>query len=467
MKMKFTIPYRANWGEKLCVCLRFIHADDPKYDEWVDLEMYTRDGYLWEVETSTRDNKRHPFSYIHYYYRVLDADGKTCRIESLSEVRAYGYNPAKNYYFNDCWLEDKKEALSYQKGEYKNFPAKIELADTYLIDRVPLFEKTVIFKVSAPKLHPGETIALLGNHPTLGNWNTAHFLPMPPSGLDNDEYVLSVNVAPIEGPIEYKYVVIDKETMQFKRWEYGDNRKVSDVPIYQDDVYVLHGGELRTKKLTHGIQFDFDTYIFDLDGTLLSTLDDLAASCNYALRVNGLKEYSVDAVRMMVGNGIRLLMQRAVYSQKNVDEKEFEHIFRDFRNHYLAHNTDRTKPYPGIMDMLSALKARGKNVAVVSNKFCEATQALCKHYFGDLVDVAIGEKEGIKKKPAPDTVNEALRLMHASRGKAVYIGDSDVDVETARNSGMPCISVLWGFRDQDFLSEHGATIYVSSPEQLM
>ena len=119
------------------------------------------------------------------------------------------------------------------------------------------------------------------------------------------------------------------------------------------------------------------------------------------------------------------------------------------------------------LEMLEELKNRGKNIAVVSNKFYAATQEICRHFFGDLVDVAIGERENIKKKPAPDTVNEALRQLHANRDRAVYIGDSDVDVMTAKNSGMPCISVLWGFRDHDFLLAHGASILVSSPLQIL
>ena len=179
-------------------------------------------------------------------------------------------------------------------------------------------------------------------------------------------------------------------------------------------------------------------------------------------------ERSIEEVRMMVGNGVKLLMERAIGKERlESGEVDFDRVFQDFRNHYMVHNLDETAPYPGIMDMLKELKARGKNIAVVSNKFYAATEELCRHFFGDLVDVAIGEREGIEKKPAPDTVNEALRLLHADRETAVYIGDSDVDVMTARNSHMPCISVLWGFRDCDFLSEHGATIYVSAPDQLL
>lgn len=213
-----------------------------------------------------------------------------------------------------------------------------------------------------------------------------------------------------------------------------------------------------------GVQFNFDTYVFDLDGTLLSTLDDLAASCNYALRTNGLPERTIDEVRRFVGNGVKKLMERAI--PDGLSNPLFEKTYGDFRQHYMSHNLDTTSPYPGIMEMLRSLRARGKRVAVVSNKFYAATQALCRHFFGDLVEVAIGEREDIRKKPAPDTVVEALRQLGVSSDKAVYIGDSDVDVMTARNSGMPCISVLWGFRDYDFLVEHGATIFVTSPLQL-
>lgn len=212
------------------------------------------------------------------------------------------------------------------------------------------------------------------------------------------------------------------------------------------------------------VQFNYDTYVFDLDGTLLSTLGDLAASCNHALRANGMPERTIDEVRRFVGNGVKKLMERAIPG--GLDNPLFEKTFADFRQHYMHHNLDTTCPYPGVMEMLESLRSRGKKVAVVSNKFYAATQALCKHFFGDLVDVAIGEREGIRKKPAPDTVNEALAQMNVGKERAVYIGDSDVDIMTANYCGMPCISVLWGFRDYDFLVEHGATIFVTSPLQL-
>lgn len=209
----------------------------------------------------------------------------------------------------------------------------------------------------------------------------------------------------------------------------------------------------------------YNTYIFDLDGTLLSSLADLAASCNYALRTNGMPERTLDEVRRFVGNGVKKLMERA--TPDGLQNPLFDKTLADFRQHYMKHNLDTTCPYEGVMPMLEELQRRGKKVAVVSNKFYAATQELCHHFFGDLVTVAIGEREDIRKKPAPDTVIEALRQLNATTEESVYIGDSDVDIDTARNAGMPCISVLWGFRDKDFLIEHGATTLVATPQEIL
>lgn len=211
----------------------------------------------------------------------------------------------------------------------------------------------------------------------------------------------------------------------------------------------------------------YSTYIFDLDGTLLDTLGDLAASVNYALRSCGMPEHSVEDVRRFVGNGVRLLMERAV--PDGASNPRFDEAFSVFRQHYMAHSLDTTRPYDGIPEMLAALKAKDCRLAVVSNKFYAATQELCRHFFADTIDVAIGEHEaeGIRKKPAPDTVFEALRQLGVGKDNAVYVGDSDVDIQTARNSGLPCISVLWGFRDRDFLIKNGAETFVSAPSEIL
>lgn len=210
---------------------------------------------------------------------------------------------------------------------------------------------------------------------------------------------------------------------------------------------------------------EYSTYVFDLDGTLLNTLDDLAASTNYALRQYGMKEHCIDDIRRFVGNGVKKLMERAV--PDGTDNLHFEEAYATFRQHYLEHSLDTTRPYPGVEDLLRNLRRRGKRIAVVSNKFYAATQELCCHFFGDTVEVAIGEREDIRRKPAPDTVVEALRQLGVTAEDAVYVGDSDVDVATAHNSGLPCISVLWGFRDKDFLIAHGATTFVNEPHEIL
>ncbi len=211
----------------------------------------------------------------------------------------------------------------------------------------------------------------------------------------------------------------------------------------------------------------YTTFIFDLDGTLLDTLGDLAASVNYAMSRHGMRTYSTGEVRMMVGNGVVKLIERAVPGGR--ENPYFEAALDTFRQHYLQHSLDTTRPYDGIIDMLGELKQRGCQTAVVSNKFDAATKSLCRHFFPTAIDVAIGEHEaeGIRRKPAPDTVMEALRQLKADPARAVYVGDSDVDIDTAAASGLPCISVLWGFRDRHFLEAHGATTFAASPADLL
>lgn len=211
----------------------------------------------------------------------------------------------------------------------------------------------------------------------------------------------------------------------------------------------------------------YNTYIFDLDGTLLNTLNDLAAATNFALRTHGMPEHTVDEVRCFVGNGVRMLMVRAVPGGEQ--NPMLPQALDTFRQYYLEHSLDTTCPYPGIPEVLAELRRRGKRLAVVSNKFQTATEELCLHFFQDTIEVAIGENEaaGIRKKPAPDTVYEALRRLGGSREGAVYVGDSDVDIATARAAGLPCISVLWGFRDRDFLLSNGATTLIAEPQQLL
>lgn len=191
--------------------------------------------------------------------------------------------------------------------------------------------------------------------------------------------------------------------------------------------------------------------IWDLDGTLLDTLEDLAASTNAALTAHGYPPRSLSEVRAFVGNGVRNLITRALPRENCPD---LEAVFADFRAHYAAHCNDRTRPYPGILDALRELKAAGIPMAVVSNKLDPAVKALCKLHFGDLLDCAIGECDGLARKPAPDTVFRALDLLGCTEG--IYVGDSEVDIATAENAGLSAVIVGWGFRPEETLLAAGA-----------
>ena len=216
--------------------------------------------------------------------------------------------------------------------------------------------------------------------------------------------------------------------------------------------------------------------VFDLDGTLLDTLEDLADATNAALKMNGMPERSVDEVRRFVGNGVANLILRAMPGGKVTDTMDtadvpeiHAKVLSDFKNYYGEHCEEKTKPYEGIIPMLRGLKDRGIGIAVVSNKSDFAVKKLMPAYFGDLIDIASGEDEahGIGKKPAPEMVFAALRHMGVSPSEAIYVGDSDVDIATAANAEMPCVSVTWGFRSREFLLEHGAKVMIDDPGDLI
>ena len=204
--------------------------------------------------------------------------------------------------------------------------------------------------------------------------------------------------------------------------------------------------------------------IFDLDGTLLDTLDDLADAVNWALKQEQLPRRTREEVRAFVGNGIRNLIERAVPA--GTEAAQTDRVFAGFKARYAGHCADKTRPYPGILELLARLRAEGIRTAVVSNKADFAVQTLCRDYFPGLVDCAVGERAGIPKKPAPDSVQEVLRALKISREQAVYVGDSEVDVVTARNAGMNGILVLWGFRDRQTLERAGAKTFAATAEEL-
>lgn len=210
----------------------------------------------------------------------------------------------------------------------------------------------------------------------------------------------------------------------------------------------------------------YKTVVFDLDGTLLNTLEDLWISTNAALAAHGMPEHTIDDVRRFVGNGIALLIHRAVPAGTPADVEAA--VLEEFKRHYGAHCEDHTAPYPGVPQMLSRLHEAGVGLAVVSNKADFAVQELVSRQFPGTFDVVLGENEaaGIRKKPAPDMVEAALERMGRDRDGLVYVGDSEVDVQTAASAACPCVTCTWGFRTRGELEEAGATTYVDSPREL-
>ena len=208
----------------------------------------------------------------------------------------------------------------------------------------------------------------------------------------------------------------------------------------------------------------YDTVVFDLDGTLLNTLEDLKNATNYALRAHGYPERSLEEVRRFVGNGVCKLLERAL--PETVGEQRFQQLFQTFKDYYAVHCEDTTCVYDGVLEMLKKLREAGCGIAIVSNKIDSAVKELNETYFKDFVNTAIGEKKGIRRKPAPDMVYAALKELGKPAGCAVFVGDSDVDIQTAANAGLDCISVSWGFRSVGFLKEHGASVIADTPEEV-
>lgn len=208
-----------------------------------------------------------------------------------------------------------------------------------------------------------------------------------------------------------------------------------------------------------------DTVIFDMDGTVLNTLEDLTDAVNHVFSQFDLPPRTIDEYRKFFGNGIGYAMRCA--APEGTPDELIDKMIPVFREYYDKHCLDKTKPYDGILELMKSLKAKGYKMAIVSNKIDSAVKELNDRFFSDYVSVAIGEKAKVRRKPAPDTVIAALKELRSERSEAVYIGDSEVDLKTAQNSGLPCIAVLWGFRDRDHLTENGAVLFAEKPADVL
>ena len=208
----------------------------------------------------------------------------------------------------------------------------------------------------------------------------------------------------------------------------------------------------------------YDSVIYDLDGTLLNTIDDLASAVNHAMRTFGYPEHSVAAVCRMVGNGMANLMHSALPA--DVSPERFDEALAAFKAHYALHSNDLTRPYPGICELLESLAQEGVKQAVVSNKGDPFVKELCSRYFGGCIALAVGEQPDVRRKPHPDSLLKVMAELGCEPGRTLYVGDSDVDILTASNAGVDCASVTWGFRPEEELAAAGASILIRQPDEL-
>ena len=250
MKLKFTIQYGTQWGENLCVIITYTSLDGTEKSN--RLVMTTTDGWQWEAETSALESRQHPIASFTYFYQVEDADGCMLRREWMLVPRTYYFDSSKDYELADQWREVPLQYHLYSNA-YRT-TAHLPISNEVEPKRVPLYRKTILFRVSAPQLQQGQSVAILGDHPALGSWNTARYLRMEPIGCC--EWLLSVNVDVIMLPIEYKYVVVDDKTHSLLAWEEGDNRVINgpvseaspDAQLREGMVLVAYGEALRTKE---------------------------------------------------------------------------------------------------------------------------------------------------------------------------------------------------------------------------
>ena len=201
--------------------------------------------------------------------------------------------------------------------------------------------------------------------------------------------------------------------------------------------------------------------IFDLDGTLLYTLEDLMDSVNYSLEKYGYETKTLEEVSSFVGNGVEHLLRSVVPA--GVSDDDFKKCYISFKEYYSEHCCDKTRPYDGVVETLKILKNRGVKIGIVSNKFQEAAEDVCQHYFKGLYDVVMGESETCRRKPAPDGINMICEQYEVEKDEAIFFGDSEVDIKTGDNAGVYCVSVLWGFRSREFLTKHGAHLFIENP----
>ena len=242
MKLKFTINYVTTWGQGLYVSITFnSEGGRPKHHL---MPMVTEDGETWTLETAAVESRQRPVTSICYHYQVMDGDGRLLRREWDKVPRLYAFDSTRDYVFPDQWRDTPLQAHLYTEafhvasGHARHQPLEVF--------RLPLFRRTVVFRVSAPQLRSGESVGICGSHPAMGSWSPSRFLRMNPVG--DGDWMLSVNIEGMPLPLEYKYVVVDDKTNHLTMWEEGDNRSTNDTEMRDGEVLVLYGDALRVRE---------------------------------------------------------------------------------------------------------------------------------------------------------------------------------------------------------------------------
>lgn len=209
----------------------------------------------------------------------------------------------------------------------------------------------------------------------------------------------------------------------------------------------------------------YQAVLFDMDGTVIDSLEDIVDALNVSLQRFGMQELSLSQIRTHVGNGARRLMECVV--PPGTPDPLLERMLAFYKPYYAAHSRVKTKPYGGILAMMESLKAKGIRLAIISNKPDKAVRELAAEFFPGLLELAMGEREGVRRKPWPDMIDAAAEHMDVDKYKCLYVGDSEVDIDTAKNAGIDCVSVSWGFRSREELARSGACVIIDRAEDLL
>lgn len=450
-------------------------------------------GGFIQMDLLTKEYKE--FCRMHRFTPRMEYDGKNCweqpsvsGIKAVIEERFCNYMDDTDFrYAKECRL-DMQNAQGFCRRQiawgYVRLNELIPDGTKVTVRTMQRDVHTVIQPDTVMQIAPGGEVYLRSTkeleeqYRIYPDWKFSlketDYEPMI-KNTETGELVAPLDSAVVCVPNGEKVIYAQRLTRKMKLFREGEQShpytlgRVGDYLINSGDM--LDDVRIMKKESFEEIYQKADTagkrksVIFDLDGTLLYTLEDLKEAVNAALRQFDMPVCTLEQVCQYVGNGVRKLMIRAV--PEGEENPRFEEVFAAFKEYYGQHCLDSTAPYPGVLGLLKELKVRGVQTAIVSNKLDSAVKELTERFFGGYIKTAIGEMEGVERKPAPDMVNKALEALGAERDETIYVGDSEVDIRTAQNAGLFCVSVTWGFREAPFLRSHGAKTLIQTPLELL